>query len=222
MTTIDIYNEINHLSDINDVEKLIEKEVANLFMYFNNIDKLPGMEKTLIKSKNNKVKFTYLRNLLISEVKRPKLSIDSLSDLRRIILADKSLITLIPFVSRPQIEEKLCKVLNQNLSNMTFKLTPQTQNYCGIVISGRSGTRKTHIEFEIDKIAKCNKAIKKLKDHMNATFEHIYISIDEIKSLLRLELDNDVNNKYSQILENINKASIFLKKLIVIYFLVQI
>ncbi|CAI2179160.1 13891_t:CDS:2, partial [Funneliformis geosporum] len=72
MTTIDIYDEVNRLSDIDVVEKLTEKEVADLFMYFNNTDKLPGVEKALIKSKNDKVKLTYLRNLLNSVPSIPK------------------------------------------------------------------------------------------------------------------------------------------------------
>ena len=66
MDTLDAYDEVNRLSNIDDAEKLTEKEVADLFTYFNNIDKLPGVEKALIKSKNDKVKLTYLRNLLTS------------------------------------------------------------------------------------------------------------------------------------------------------------
>ncbi|CAG8682334.1 2108_t:CDS:2 [Funneliformis caledonium] len=76
MITIDIYDEVNRLSDINDVEKLTEKEVADLFTYFNNIDKLPGVEKALIKSKNDKVKLTYLRNLLTSEFPNKRMKVD--------------------------------------------------------------------------------------------------------------------------------------------------
>ncbi|RIA96857.1 hypothetical protein C1645_871831 [Glomus cerebriforme] len=151
------------------------------------------------------------------ELERARLSINFLLD-----LTDKSPITLIPFVSRPQIEEKLCKILNQNLSNMTPKPMPRTQDYCGIVISGGSGIGKTRIGFEISKIAERNKAIKKLKDRANATFEHIYINMDEIKSLLGPGLDDDVNNKYDRIPEHITKASILLKKLIVIYFLTKV
>jgi hypothetical protein len=66
MTTFDIYDEVNRLSDIEDVEKLTEKEVADLFTYFNDTEKLPSVEKALTKSKNDKVKLTYLRNLLTS------------------------------------------------------------------------------------------------------------------------------------------------------------
>ncbi|GES73980.1 serine/threonine-protein kinase HT1-like [Rhizophagus clarus] len=67
MSTLDIYDEVNRLSDIEDIEKLTEKEVADLFMYFNDTEKLPSVEKALTKSKNDKVKLTYLRNLLTSD-----------------------------------------------------------------------------------------------------------------------------------------------------------
>src|SRR5690348_4876366 len=83
--------------------------------------------------------------LISSEAKRARLSINFLLGLKRFITADESPIALIPFVARPQIEEQICKVLNQNLSNMTPKPTPRTQDYCGIIISGGSGTGKTRI-----------------------------------------------------------------------------
>ena len=66
MDTLDVYDEVNRLSDILDDKKLTGKEVADLFMYFNNTEKLPSVEKALTKSKNDKVKLTYLRNLLTS------------------------------------------------------------------------------------------------------------------------------------------------------------
>ena len=66
MDTLDVYDEVNRLSDILDVEKLTEKEVADLFTYFNDTEKLPSVEIALTKSKNDKVKLTYLRNLLTS------------------------------------------------------------------------------------------------------------------------------------------------------------
>jgi hypothetical protein len=101
---------------------------------------------------------------------------------------------------------------------MMPKPTPRTQDYCGIIISGGSGTGKTRIGFEVNKISERNKAIKKLKDYANATFEHIYINMDEIKSLLESGLDNDMNNKHPQILEHINKADKMLIILILTYF----
>jgi|SRR6266498_1154156 len=64
ITFIGVYGEVNHLFDIEDSEKLTEKETANLFIYFNNTDKLSDMKKALIKSKNDKFKLAYLRNLL--------------------------------------------------------------------------------------------------------------------------------------------------------------
>ncbi|GBC10300.1 hypothetical protein RclHR1_00950037 [Rhizophagus clarus] len=41
-SSIHIYDEVNRLSDIEDIEKLTEKEVADLFMYFNDTEKLPS------------------------------------------------------------------------------------------------------------------------------------------------------------------------------------
>ncbi|CAG8556940.1 4225_t:CDS:2, partial [Rhizophagus irregularis] len=66
MVTLDVYDEVNRLFEILDDEKLTEKEVADLFTYFNDPEKLPSVEKALTKSKNDKVKLTYLRNLLTS------------------------------------------------------------------------------------------------------------------------------------------------------------
>ncbi|PKY44600.1 hypothetical protein RhiirA4_458946 [Rhizophagus irregularis] len=175
MTTIDIYDEVNRLSEIDDIEKLTEKEIADLFMYFNNIDKLPNVEKVLIKSKNDKVKLIYLRNLLTSEqpvtAKRIRPSIDFLLDLRRKISADENPIILIPFITRPEIEDISALI--------------------SIIISGKSGTGKTRIGFEINNIVEHHKYLKKLKDDVNAIFEHIYINMDEIKNLLGPGLDND-------------------------------
>ncbi|PKK72608.1 hypothetical protein RhiirC2_776997 [Rhizophagus irregularis] len=78
MVTLDVYDEVNRLFEILDDEKLTEKEVADLFTYFNDAEKLPSVEKALTKSKNDKVKLTYLRNLLASEYpnKRIKYDID--------------------------------------------------------------------------------------------------------------------------------------------------
>ena len=67
MTTIDIYDEVNRLSRIDDVEKLADEEVADLFAYFVNIDK-PSVENALINSQNDKVKLTFLRKLLTSSM----------------------------------------------------------------------------------------------------------------------------------------------------------
>jgi hypothetical protein len=157
------------------------------------------------------------------EVKRARFSIDSLPDLRRIVSADKSPISLVHFVARPQIERKICEVIGLNLKNMMCdKPSPRTQDYRGIVISGGSGTGKTRIGFEINNIVEHNELTKGLKDDLDATFEHIYINMDEIKSLLGPGLDDDVNNKYPQITEDITKASILLRKLIVIYFLTKV
>ncbi len=157
------------------------------------------------------------------EVERDMFSIDSLPDLRRIVSADKSPISLVHFVARLQIKRKICEVIGLNLKNMMYdKLSPRTQDYRGIVITGRSGTGKTRIGFEINNIVEHNELTKGLKDDLGATFEHIYINMDEIKSLLGPGLDDDVNNKYSQITEDITKASILLRKLIVIYFLTKV
>ncbi|CAB4425064.1 unnamed protein product [Rhizophagus irregularis] len=122
MTTIDIYDEVNRLSEIDDIEKLTEKEIADLFMYFNNIDKLPNVEKVLIKSKNDKVKLIYLRNLLTS-AKRIRPSIDFLLDLRRKISADENPIILIPFITRPEIED-ISALISYNLFMLYSKASP--------------------------------------------------------------------------------------------------
>jgi hypothetical protein len=151
-------------------------------------------------------------------VKRARLSIDSLSDLKRIISADGSPITFIPFVARPQIEEKICEVININLLNMFDIISPRTQDYRGIVISGGSGTGKTRIGFEINNIVERNGTTKELKDQLDATFEHIYINMDEIKNLLGSGLDDDINNRYPRISEHINQADKFIIILILIYF----
>src|SRR3954463_8744153 len=65
-TAFDMHDEVNRLFDIEDDEKLTENEVTNLFTYFNNTDNLSSVKKALIKSKPNKNKLRYLRNLLIS------------------------------------------------------------------------------------------------------------------------------------------------------------
>src|SRR4051794_38887644 len=65
-TAFDVHDEVNRLSDIEDDEKLTEYEVTNLFTYFNNTDNLSSVKKALIKSKPDKNKLRYLRNLLIS------------------------------------------------------------------------------------------------------------------------------------------------------------
>ncbi|CAI2188724.1 15931_t:CDS:2 [Funneliformis geosporum] len=153
-----------------------------------------------------------------SEAKRARPSIDSLSDLNRIISADGSPITLIPFVARPQIEEKICEVIGLNLFNMFYEPSHRTQDYLGIVISGGSGTGKTRIGFEINNIVEHNKLAKGLKDELNATFEHIYINMDEIKNLLGPGLDDDANNKYPRIPEHIDEAYKMLTVLIATYF----
>ncbi|RHZ68602.1 hypothetical protein Glove_294g172 [Diversispora epigaea] len=151
--------------------------------------------------------------------KRAKFSIDSISDLERIISADECPITLIPFVSRPQIEDKVCELIDLNLINIP---SPRTQDYRGIVISSGNGTGKTRIGFEINNISERNEIIKKNKNRLKATFEHIYININEIKSLLGPGLNDDINNKYERIPEHINKASILLRKFIAIYFLTKV
>ncbi|EXX70222.1 hypothetical protein RirG_089390 [Rhizophagus irregularis DAOM 197198w] len=65
--TIDIHDEVNRLSDIDDVERLTAKEVIDLFAYFVNNDKLPEVVKGLIKCKNDKYKLMFLRKMLTSE-----------------------------------------------------------------------------------------------------------------------------------------------------------
>lgn len=64
--TIDIHDEVNRLSDIDDVERLTAKEVIDLFAYFVNNDKLPDVVKGLIKCKNDKYKLMFLRKMLTS------------------------------------------------------------------------------------------------------------------------------------------------------------
>nr|CAG8437424.1 12307_t:CDS:2 [Entrophospora candida] len=93
-----------------------------------------------------------------SEAKRVRLSIDSLSDLKRVILANEYPVTFI----------------------------------CGIVISGGSGTGKTRIGFEIENIVECNEWTKTLKDKLDATFEHIYININEIINILEPGLEDNI------------------------------
>ncbi|RGB38346.1 hypothetical protein C1646_665499 [Rhizophagus diaphanus] len=156
----------------------------------------------------------------IIEVKRPRLSIDALSDLKENISANKSPIIMIPFIAHyQQIERKICELISLNLDNMIFdELSPRTQDYCGIVISDGSGTGKTCIGFEINNIVERNELTKDLKDDANATFEHIYINMDEIKSLLGPGLDDNANNEYPSISQHINEAYKLLTVLIVTYY----
>ncbi|CAG8699898.1 19798_t:CDS:2 [Rhizophagus irregularis] len=71
--TIDIHDEVNRLSDIDDVERLTAKEVIDLFAYFVNNDKLPEVVKGLIKCKNDKYKLMFLRKMLTSGQSFPTL-----------------------------------------------------------------------------------------------------------------------------------------------------
>ncbi|CAJ0647874.1 14172_t:CDS:2, partial [Entrophospora sp. SA101] len=84
---------------------------------------------------------------LISE--RVRLSIDSLSDLKRVILANEYPVTFVPFIAHPEIEKDICEIIHLNLMSL---FSPRSQDYCGIVISGGSDTGKTHIGFETENI----------------------------------------------------------------------
>ncbi|CAJ0841500.1 14484_t:CDS:2 [Entrophospora sp. SA101] len=69
----------------------------------------------------------------------------------------------------------------------------RSQDYCGIVISGR----KTRVGFEIKNIVEHNELTKTLKDELNATFEYMYIY--SIKNILGPVLEDNSSNKYPQI-----------------------
>ncbi|CAH1766703.1 1216_t:CDS:2, partial [Entrophospora sp. SA101] len=87
--------------------------------------------------------------LVSMKAKRVRLSIDSLSDLKRVILANEYPVTFVPFIAHPEIEKDICEIIHLNLMSL---FSPRSQDYCGIVISGGSDTGKTHIGFETENI----------------------------------------------------------------------
>nr|CAG8442905.1 13164_t:CDS:2 [Entrophospora candida] len=111
------------------------------------------------------------------EAKRVRLSIDSLSDLKRVILANEYPVTFVPFIAHPEIEKDICEIIHLNLMSL---------------FSGGSGTGKTHIGFEIENIVEHNEWTKTLKDKLDATFEHIYININELINILEPGLEDNI------------------------------
>ncbi|CAB4434864.1 unnamed protein product [Rhizophagus irregularis] len=63
---LDVYDEINRLAEILNIERFTNNEIAALFKYFDDDENLSIVKKALIKSKNDEVKLAYLRNVLAS------------------------------------------------------------------------------------------------------------------------------------------------------------
>ncbi|PKY55330.1 hypothetical protein RhiirA4_427430 [Rhizophagus irregularis] len=63
---LNVYDEINRLAEILNIERFTNNEIAALFKYFDDDENLSIVKKALIKSKNDEVKLAYLRNVLAS------------------------------------------------------------------------------------------------------------------------------------------------------------
>jgi hypothetical protein len=66
MTYINVFEEVSRLSEIEDDKKFTDEEVARLFLYFKDIENIPGAISALTRCKNDKIKLIYLRSLLNS------------------------------------------------------------------------------------------------------------------------------------------------------------